>query len=143
VKVPDANLLIYAVDDLSPHHEAAKGWLDAELSGGETFAFTWAVLLAFLRLTTNPRVFEHPLTLAEAFDIVDGWLARPTATVIGPAERHARLLRELLQSSGTAGNLTGDAHLAAVAIEHGATVCSADRDFARWSGLRWTNPLEG
>jgi uncharacterized protein len=143
VKVPDANLLIYAVDEVSPHHPPAKEWLDRGLSGGETFAVTWAVLLAFLRLTTNPRVFEHPLMSSEAFDIVDGWLARPMVTVIGPTERHARLLRELLQSSGTAGNLTSDAHLAAVCIEHGATLCSADRDFARWSGLRWTNPLEG
>jgi toxin-antitoxin system PIN domain toxin len=143
VKVPDANLLIYAVDEVSPHHPPAKEWLDRGLSGGETFAVTWAVLLAFLRLTTNPRVFEHPLASSEAFDIVDGWLARPMVTVIGPTERHARLLRELLQSSGTAGNLTSDAHLAAVCIEHGATLCSADRDFARWSGLRWTNPLEG
>jgi len=141
VKVPDANLLIYAVDEVSPHHRPAKAWLDAELSGGETFAFTWAVLLAFLRLTTNPRVFEQPLTTSEAFDVVDGWLGRPTVTVIGPTERHARLLRELLQSSGTAGNLTSDAHLASIAIEHGATLCSPDRDFARWSGLRWTNPL--
>ena len=142
MKVPDANLLIYAVDELSAHHRPAKEWLDGELSGGETVAFTWTVLLAFLRLTTNPRVFDQPLSPAEALDIIDGWVGRPTVTVIGPGERHVRLLRELLASSGTAGNLTSDAHLAAIAIEHGATLCSADRDFARWSGLRWTNPLD-
>lgn len=142
MKVPDANLLIYAVDEGAPHHRRAKEWLDGELSGGETFAFTWAVLLAFLRLTTNPRVFEHPLTAAEAFDVVEGWLGRPTVTVIGPTERHAGLLRELVDLAGTAGNLTSDAHLAAITIEHGATLCSADRDFARWSGLRRHNPLE-
>jgi toxin-antitoxin system PIN domain toxin len=143
VKVADANLLIYAVDEGSPHHQRAKGWLDGELSGGETVAFTWPVLLAVLRLTTNPRVFDHPLSAAEAFDVVEAWLGRPTVTVIGPGERHAALLRELVQLSGTAGNLTSDAHLAAITIEHGAQLCSADRDFARWSGLRWTNPLDG
>ena len=140
--VPDANLLIYAVDEGSSQHRPAKEWLDGQLSAGETVAFTWSVLLAFLRLTTNPRVFEQPLSPGEALDIIDGWLGRPTVTVIGPGERHARLLRELLASSGTAGNLTSDAHLAAIAIEHGATLCSADRDFARWSGLRFTNPLD-
>ncbi|HZQ77903.1 MAG TPA: type II toxin-antitoxin system VapC family toxin [Acidimicrobiia bacterium] len=142
MKVPDANLLIHAVDEESPQHRPARDWLDGELSGGETVAFTWPVLLAFLRLTTNARVFEQPLGPGEALDIVDGGLGRPTATVIGPGERHARLLRELLASSGTAGNLPGDAHLAATVIEHGATLCSADRDFARWSGLRFVNPLD-
>ncbi len=142
MNVPDANLLIYALDETSPHHRAAKAWLDAELSSGETFAFMWSVLLAVVRLTTNARVFEHPLSAADAFDVVDTWLAQPTTTVIGPTERHAGLLRELLDSSGTAGNLTTDAHLAAVCIEHGAMLCSADRDFARWSGLRWANPIE-
>ena len=142
MKVPDANLLIYAVDEGSPQHGPAKDWLDGALSGGETVAFTWAVLVAFLRLTTNPRVFEQPLSPEEALDVIEAWLGRPTVTVIGPGERHVRLVRELLASSGTAGNLTSDAHLAAIAIEHGATLCSADRDFARWSGLRCTNPLE-
>lgn len=142
MKVADANLLIYAVDEASPPHQAAKAWLDARLSGGETFAFTWSVLLAFVRLTTNPRVFEEPLSAGEALDVVDGWLAQNSATVIAPTERHAAILRELLEASGTAGNLTSDAHLAAVCIEHGATLCSADRDFVRWSGLRSTNPLD-
>ena len=142
MKVPDANLLIYAVDDTSPHHAAAKRWLDGELSSGETVAFPWPVLLAFIRLTTNPRLFEAPLSVSEALDIVDGWLARGGATVIGPGERHNARLRELLESSGTAGNLTSDAQLAAVCLEHGATLYSADRDFGRWSGLRCINPFE-
>lgn len=141
MKLPDANLLIYAADHSSPEHLPAKRWLEGELSGTDTFAFTWAVLLAFIRLTTNPRVFELPFTAAEALDVVDGWLALPSVTVIGPTPRHPAVLRELLEPLGTAGNLTTDAHLAAVAIEHGGLLCSADRDFGRFSGLRWINPL--
>jgi len=143
VKLPDANLLIYAVDETAVHHDPARQWLDAQLTGNETVAFAWVVLLAFLRLTTNPRVFEHPLSPSEALDVIDGWLAQASATVVGPTERHPRVLRELVEAAGTAGNLTTDAHLAAVAIEHGATLCSADRDFGRFSGLRWMNPLDG
>lgn len=142
MKLPDANLLIYAVDESAAHHEAARRWLDGQLSGDETVAFTWVVLLAFLRLTTNARVFERPFAPSEALDVIDGWLDQPAATVVGPTERHPRLLRQLLEASGTAGNLTTDAHLAAVAMEHGATLCSVDRDFGRFSGLRWINPLE-
>ncbi len=121
MKLVDANLLLYAVDETSPHHRAAKRWLEERLSGAETVAFAWAVLLAFVRLATNPRVFELPLTLEEALEIVDSWLAQPQATVLDPTDRHSRLLRELLAPLGTAGNLTSDAHLAALAIEHGAS----------------------
>jgi toxin-antitoxin system PIN domain toxin len=141
VKLPDVNLLIYAADDGSPDHLTARRWLETELSGTETFAFTWVVLLAFVRLTTSRRVFERPFSVGEALDVVDGWLAQPSVTVIGPTDRHAAVLRELLAPVGAAGNLTTDAHLAAVAIEHGAVLCSADRDFARFSGLKWVNPL--
>lgn len=142
MNLPDANLLIYAVDETATHHPAARRWLDGRLSGDETLAFTWVVLLAFVRLTTNPRIFERPFSPSEALDVVDGWLDQPTVTVVGPTERHRRVLRELLKATGTAGNLTTDAHLAAVAIEHGATLCSVDRDFGRFSGLRWMNPLD-
>lgn len=141
MKLVDANLLIYATDTASPHHQPARRWLEAELSGTETFSFTWVVLLAFVRLTTSHQVFDDPLSASEALDLVDGWLAQPPVTIIGPTRRHPAVLRELLDATGTAGNLTTDAHLAAVAIEHGALLCSADRDFARFSGLRWHNPL--
>lgn len=141
MKLPDVNLLIYAADASSPDHEPARRWLEAELSGTETFAFTWVALLAFIRLTTSHRVFERPFSVRDVLDIVDGWLAQPPVTVIGPTERHPAVLRELLEPVGAAGNLTTDAHLAAVAIEHGAVLCSADRDFARFSGLKWVNPL--
>jgi toxin-antitoxin system PIN domain toxin len=141
VKITDMNVPLYAVDVPSPKHNAARHWLEAQLSGTETFAFAWMVLLAFLRLSTNPRVFDAPLGPAEAFDLVDGWLAQPCATVVHPTERHAAILRKLLEPLGTAGNLTTDAHLAALAIEHGADLCSSDSDFSRFTGVRWLDPL--
>jgi toxin-antitoxin system PIN domain toxin len=141
VKLADVNLLLYAVDTSAPRHRAARRWLEERLSGTETFAFAWVVLLAFLRLSTSPRVFERPLGPPEALDLVDGWLARPCATVVHPTERHAAILRELLEPLGTAGNLTTDAHLAALAIEHGAELCSSDADFSRFPGVRWLDPL--
>jgi toxin-antitoxin system PIN domain toxin len=141
VKLVDANVLLYAVDESSPNHEVAKPWLEEQLSGSETFAFAWAVLVAFLRLGTNPRVFENPLSGEEAFDLVDSWLEQPNTTVLQPTDRHSQLLRELLAPLGTAGNLTSDAHLAALAVEHGAELCSADADFGRFAGVQWTNPL--
>ncbi len=104
-------------------------------------AFAWSVLLAFLRPSTNPRVFEHPLSAERALDVIQTWLAQPCATVVHPGDRHAGLVRQLLGSLGTAGNLVTDAHLAALAIEHGAELSSRDTDFARFSGLRWRNPI--
>jgi toxin-antitoxin system PIN domain toxin len=141
VKLVDANLLLYAVDERSPHHTRAKPWLEQQLSGSETFAFAWAVLLAFVRLATNPRVFATPLDGGEALDLVDSWLEQPNATLVHPTERHGRVLRELLKSLGTAGNLVSDAHLAALSIEHGAELCSSDSDFSRFARVRWLNPL--
>jgi uncharacterized protein len=142
VKLPDVNLLVSAVDESSPRHEPARAWVEDRLSGTETFALAWVVLLAFIRLTTSSRVFQSPLTTRHALDLVDGWLAQPCATVVHPTSRHAAVLGELLEPLGTAGNLTTDAHLAALAIEHGAELCSTDMDFSRFTGLRWTNPLE-
>ena len=142
MKLPDVNLLLYAVDEGSVRHEPARAWVEDRLSGTETFALAWVVLQAFIRLTTSSRVFQSPLTTSEALDLVDGWLVQPCATVVHPTSRHASVLRELLEPLGTAGNLTTDAHLAALAIEHGAELCSTDRDFSRFMGLRWANPLE-
>lgn len=141
MRVVDTNILLYAVDEGSPHHRRARPWLEEQLSGSETFAFSWAVLLAFVRLATNPRVFETPLSTEAAFDLVDSWLAQPMTTVVHPLDRHHQLLRELLAPLGTAANLTSDAHLAALSIEHGAELCSADSDFARFPRVRWINPL--
>ena len=141
MKLPDVNLLLYAVDTSAPRHAMARRWLQEHLSQTETFAFAWVVLLAFLRLSTSARVFEAPLAPAEAFDIVDGWLAQPCAALVQPTERHAAILRGLLEPLGSAGNLTTDAHLAALAIEHGAELCSSDADFSRFPGLIWVDPL--
>lgn len=141
MKLVDANVLLYSVDSTSKHHERARGWLDEQLSGDQPTAFAWAALLAFVRVGTNPRLYEQPLSAPEAMDHVDAWLAQPHTLVITPGLRHARLLRSLLEPLGVAGNLTSDAHLAALAIEHGAVLCSADNDFARFEGVRWENPL--
>ena len=141
MKLVDANVLLYAVDEASPHHAVAKPWLERELSSPETFAFAWTVLLAFVRLSTNPRVFEAPLAVGEALDLVDSWLGQPSVTVVHPTDRHGALLRELLTPLGTAANLVSDAHLAALSIEQGAELCSADADFTRFPRVRWSNPL--
>ena len=139
----DANLLIYAVNRDAPLHAKAKAWIESALSGGETVAFTWIALLAFLRLTTRPGLFHKALPLETVFDLIDSWLAQPAATLIHPGPRHHHVLRTLLVPLGTGGNLTSDAHLAALAIEHRAELCSSDGDFARFAGLRWRNPLAG
>jgi uncharacterized protein len=141
VKLPDVNLLLYAYDAASAHHVNARRWLEQLLSGTETVGFPLLVLLGFLRLSTRAQVFTAPLKPSEAFDRIERWLAQPCAVLLQPTERHLDLLRGLLEPLGTAGNLTTDAHLAALAIEHGAELCSADGDFARFAGLRWTNPL--
>ena len=139
--VVDANLLIYAVNVDAPLHHKSKVWVQSALSGTETVGFSWVVLLAFLRLTTRPGIFLKPLTVEVALDIVDAWLNQPSAVTVSPGARHARILRDLLQALGTGGNLTSDAHLAALAVEHGAELCSCDSDFARFPRLRWRNPL--
>jgi toxin-antitoxin system PIN domain toxin len=143
VKLPDVNLLLYAYDSRSSRHAAARDWMEQTLSGAETVGMAWIVLLAFVRLSTRSVVVERPLELDEALDLVDRWLSQPCVTVVHPTDRHAAVLRELLTPLGTAGNLTSDAHLAALAIEHGALLCSCDSDFSRFSGLRWLDPLRG
>lgn len=141
MKVVDLNLLLYAVNRDAPHHERAKAWWERTLSSDEPIALPWAVLLGFLRLTTNARVFPQPLSPEAALTVVDGWLPYASVIALTPGAEHWRILRSLLVESGTAGNLTTDAHLAALTIEHGAELCSADGDFARFRSLRWVNPL--
>ena len=143
MKLVDANVLLYAINTDAPQHAAARAWLEASLSGGETVAFSWNVLLAVLRLSTRAAVFPRPLTPEQALDLIEGWLGQPTATVVHPGERHVRILRELTGRLGTGGNLVSDAHLAALAIEHEAELCSCDADFGRFARLRWRNPLGG
>jgi toxin-antitoxin system PIN domain toxin len=139
--IPDLNLLLYAVNVDAPQNRQAARWLSASLSGDEPIGLTWIVLVGFVRISTHPRVFRSPLPAKRAVSFVDAWLSRRPVTVIEPGLNHWKILSSLLLESGTAGNLTNDAHLAAMAIERGATVMSADGDFSRFRGLRWENPL--
>jgi toxin-antitoxin system PIN domain toxin len=141
VTVVDLNLLIYAVNEDALQHERARRWWEAVLSGAETVGLAWSVILGFIRLTTNSRVMPRPLAPEQAFAVIDDWLGHPFVTAIEATERHWAIVKELLLPLGTAGNLTSDAHLAALAIEHGARLVSTDNDFSRFAGLRWMNPL--
>ena len=143
MKVIDLNLLLYAVNRDTPHHPVARRWLSDAMSGEAPIALPWVVILGFLRISTSPRVFPRPLSPEQALSVVDGWLTRPGVRILGPGPDHWRVFRELLKGAGTAGNLTTDAHLAAIAIEHGAELVSTDTDFARFQDLRWVNPLKG
>jgi uncharacterized protein len=137
----DVNILVYASIRSAPVHAAAREWLDLQINGSSRVGLPWASLLGFLRLTTNPRIIERPLPMATAWGQVTAWLAYGTVWIPVPTERHADILARLLAQPGMHGNLVPDAHLAALAIEHGLALCSADTDFARFASLRWINPL--
>jgi uncharacterized protein len=136
----DANLLVYAHVTQFPQHERARVWLDDRLNGSLPVGFPWPTVVAFLRLVTNPRIFEHPEPMARAWGQVARWLDTAVAWIPQPTERHRAVLGSLL-ASGAQANLVPDAHLAALAIEHGLVLCSSDSDFARFPNLRWDNPL--
>ena len=137
----DANLLLYTYNPRADLHAVSRRWLEATLSGPALVRFSWLTVWAFLRISTNPRVYEHPLSMAEAEGHVSSWLAQPAAGILDPGERHWDILRGLTHAGQTAGPLVMDAALAAIAIEHGASLFTTDRDFARFPGLRWSNPL--
>ncbi len=137
----DANVLIYAIDADSPHHRAARAWLEAALSGTVPVGFAWIVVLAFLRLTTRPGILLRPLPIERALAFVDEWLAQACVRTVSPGEGHWAVLRRLLRDSGSAGNQTSDAHLAALAIELGGSICSTDGDFERFPAVERVNPL--
>ena len=139
--VVDLNLLVYATNEDSSLHEPARRWWEDTVSAGVPVGLAWTVVLGFIRLTTNPRVMPRPLTAPRAFDIVDGWLAHPSVETIEPTARHWQIVKDILGPLGAAANLTTDAHLAALAIERGATLCSVDRDFGRFPHLKYRNPL--
>lgn len=142
MKLLDANVLLYAVNESAPRHDEARNWLDGALNAREAVAFSWVVLLAFVRLSTKVGLFPAPLPVAGALDQVRDWLDAPAATVVALGPRHLDLLVDLLAESGTGGNLTTDAHLAALALEHRCVVVTYDRDFSRFAGVRSTAPAD-
>jgi uncharacterized protein len=138
----DANLLIYAIDADSPRHRAARRWLEETLSGTTRVGLAWIVTLAFVRVTTRAGVVRTPLRPEAALAYVNSWIDQPFVTPVAPGIRHWPIFRQLVAATGTAGNLTSDAHLAALAIEHGGAVYSTDNDFRRFPGVEHVNPLE-
>lgn len=136
----DANLLIYAVDETSPRHARCAAWLTEVLNGARRVALPWQTIGAFVRITTHPRVSEHPLAGAEAWSFVERWLAAEVTWIPAATARTASILGSLVRTHGLTGNAVPDAQLAALAIEHGLTVCSADTDFARFGEVRWEDP---
>ncbi len=137
----DVNILVYAHVARLSQHERARAWLDGQLAGTARVGLPWESLLAFVRLVSNPRIFEKPLSIVRAWSLVEKWLAVPAVWVPQPTERHAAALEPLLRAPGMRANHVPDAHLAALAMEHGLLLCSTDGDFARFPGLRWKNPL--
>jgi toxin-antitoxin system PIN domain toxin len=137
----DANLLLYAANHAAPEHEAARAWLDEQLSGSSRVGLPWPSLLAFVRLATNPLVLRQPASLSAAWAQVDEWLGADVAWVPVATEHHRRLMARFCQAPWMTSRLVPDAHLAALAIEHGLTLCSTDGDFARFPELDWRNPL--
>ena len=137
----DANLLLYAYNPSFELHERARRWLESRFSSPEPVRLAWVTILAFLRIGTNPRAFEHPLSIDEAIATVSQWLAQPAVGLLEPGERHWEVLSQLLAAAQVRGPTVMDAHLAAIALEHGAILYTTDRDFARFPGLRTVNPI--
>ncbi len=141
MKIVDINLLIYAINKDTPHHPKAKKWFEDSLSSDEPFGFAWIVILGFLRIITSGRIMPNPLAPEVAMEMIDDWLKQPPSLTVVTSRQHWSIFKELLAPLGTAANLTSDAHLAALSIEHGARLYSTDNDFSRFHSLRWTNPL--
>ena len=138
----DANLLVYAYAESMAQHKKARAWMDGKLSGPNRVGLPWASLLAFVRLVSNPRVFSRACTVGQAWQAVETWLDCPVVWIPTPAERHREILRTMILSGTGYSRLVADAHLAALAMEHGLTLQSTDGDFARFPGLHWENPLQ-
>ena len=140
MKVIDLNVLLYAVNDDSPHHRDAHGWLEGALNGTEPIGFCWAVVTGYIRISTNPRIFPNPLSAEESIVDVRSWLAGSAAVMVEPGVRHLDIVAGMLEKTGTAGNLVTDTHIAALAVENDAEVISFDNDFERFDGVRWSTP---
>jgi toxin-antitoxin system PIN domain toxin len=141
MKIIDLNILLYAVNKDAHHHQAIRLWWEEALAGEEPIGLCWLVLLGFLRLATNSKVFPKPLRIDEALEHVDAWLTHPNTKIVVETDEHWRVLRDFLHVTGSAGNLTSNAHLAALALEYGAVLSSCDADFSRFPNLRWQNPI--
>lgn len=139
--VVDANLLLYAYNASASEHEAARTWLEESLSRPELFGLSWQTITAFVRISTNPRAFSKPLTIKEATTAVSAWIERPMVRIVNPGQHHWEVFMRLLIEGQVRGPLVMDAHLAALAVEHGAVLCTTDRDFARFPGLKLVNPI--
>lgn len=140
MRIVDANVLLYAVNEDAGHHAASREWLDRALAGEDTVGFGWIAMLAFARLATRRDLFTAPLSSAEALSQLDDWTSAPGGRVLHPGERHLGILSSLLDELGSAGNLVNDAHLAALALEHRASIVTYDNDFSRFRGVRWHTP---
>jgi len=140
MKLVDLNVLLYVINEDAVHHQASLDWWEETLQGDEPVGLAWVVLLGFLRLSTNPAIFPHPLDADTALAKVENWLSLDQTRLVQESDDHWHILTELLETTGTAANLTTDGHLAAIAISHGATLVSFDNDFARFPGLRWESP---
>ncbi|HMK66534.1 MAG TPA: type II toxin-antitoxin system VapC family toxin [Thermodesulfobacteriota bacterium] len=138
----DANILLYAEDKENLHHEKARQWWDAQLSGVSPVCLCWTVIKAFIRIGTNSRIFERPLSLEQSIFRVQSWLDQPCTRIINPTARHWTVFQKMLSEGQAAGNLVTDAHLAALASEHGCELISTDTDFSRFPGIKWRNPLK-
>ena len=139
--LPDVNILIYAHNEASENHEKAKQWLEEKLKGSEIICFSWQTITAFLRILTNSKLFANPLTLKQAFEIVEQWLSRPNAVVLEPTANFMTIFQKIAVDGQANGALLMDAHLAALALEHGATLATTDRDFSRFDGLKIETPF--
>jgi toxin-antitoxin system PIN domain toxin len=139
----DANILVYAANRAAPDHDAAQAWLDERLSGTARVGLPWPSLMAFVRIASNPAIFQHPVPPSAAWRQVQAWLGSEAAWIPLPGTRHAEVFGQLVERRFMTSRLVPDAHLAALAIEHGLTLCSSDGDFAKFPGLKWENPLRG
>ena len=137
----DANILLYAVDETSPYHQRARTWLEAALNGTHRIGIAWQTVWAFLRIATNPRALDNPLTPAAAWELVEGWLDAPATWIPEPSSGHRQILGRFITALDLRGNLVSDAVLAALGLEFGLTIVSNDSDFARFSEISWLNPL--
>ena len=138
----DANLLLYAMDNLAEHHDKSKTWWEKQLSDIQPVCLCWPVIQAFIRIGTNPRLHLRAMTLHEAVERVQSWLDQPCVIIIQPTGNHWTIFQQMLRGGSATANLVSDAHLAALAVEHNCVLQSTDRDFARFRGLKWKNPLE-